>query len=124
MGVLKSAVWGMSVPWTLAVSAALGIWPMFSPAVFGTEKPAADVLHLGGALVVVVAGICMAEVVRIGRYLNVVLGVGIALLPWILGGATWMALLHATFAGLLVAALALPRGPKLESYGMWDRWVR
>ncbi|MEX2592154.1 MAG: vitamin K epoxide reductase, partial [Anditalea sp.] len=60
----------MSFPWTLTVSTILGIWLMFAPAVFGvgTETLAADINHLGGALIAVVAVVCMGEVLRIGRY--------------------------------------------------------
>ncbi|MGH7202033.1 MAG: vitamin K epoxide reductase family protein, partial [Planctomycetaceae bacterium] len=35
--VFLSSIWGMSFPWTLAASSAIGVWLMFSPAVFGVE---------------------------------------------------------------------------------------
>lgn len=124
IGVLKSSVWGLSIPWSLAFSAIIGIWLMFSPTVFETGKPAADVSHLGGALVVVVAGICIAEVVRIGRYLNVLLGFGIAVLPWIINGSSFAAQINSLICGVAIAVLALPRGPKLECYGMWEHYIR
>ena len=121
--VLKASVWGMSVPWTLAVSTLLGIGIVFLPGIFGAEGTAADVLTVGGLLIVTVSVIAFGEVVRLGRYGNVPLGLGVAVLPWVFGAPLVTSLL-ATVAGLAVAALAIPRGPKTESYGSWDRFVK
>jgi uncharacterized membrane protein len=121
--VFQASIWGMSFPWTLVVSTGLGILLMAMPGTLGLEKPVATVFHLGGSLVVVTSVICMGEVVRAGRYLNVVLGLGITALPWFLGGGTLAAQLIALVAGLAVAGLAFPRGPKTENYGLWDRYV-
>ncbi|MGC1272239.1 MAG: hypothetical protein WBC44_00925 [Planctomycetaceae bacterium] len=114
----------MSFPWTLVASAALGVWLMFAPTVFGTDKPAANVGHLGGAWIVTVSVISMGEVLRLGRWLNVLLGLGVAVLPWLLDGATTTGSINATAAGVLIVALAIPRGPKTETYGLWDKYVR
>jgi hypothetical protein len=122
--VFLASVWGMSVPWTLAVSAALGVWLMFAPLVWGTGRPAAHVGHLGGAWVVTVSVISMGEVLRLGRWLNVPLGLGVAASTWLLDGGTAAATVNATVVGLLVASLAFPRGPKTEAYGLWDKYVR
>lgn len=122
--VLAASVWGMSVPWTLAVSAALGVLLMATPDLLGVERPAATVHHLGGALVVVVAVVCMGEVLRIGRYLNVLLGLAVAGLPWVLDGAPLAARALGLAAGLALVALSLPRGVVRERYGSWDRFIR
>ena len=121
--VLKASVWGMSVPWTLAVSTALGIGIVFLPGLFGAEGTASDVLVVGGLLIVTVSVIAFGEVVRAGRFLNVLLGLGVAALPWVYGAPTIASVL-ATITGFAVAALAVPRGPKTETYGSWDRFVR
>jgi hypothetical protein len=120
---LAASVWGMSVPWTLVASIALGLWVMMSPDVLGLGRAAADVLHLGGAVVVVVAVVALAEPLRALRFLNVPLGLAVAILPWVLGGATPAGRVSALIGGLLVAALALPRGSVRERYGAWSRWV-
>jgi hypothetical protein len=122
--VLAASVWGMSVPWTLAASAVLGGLSMAVPDVFGVAKPAAAVFHLGGALALVVAVVCMGEPLRLGRYLNVLLGLGLAVLPWVLGGAGTVPAVLGTVAGGLIALFALPRGVVRERYGGWDRWIR
>jgi hypothetical protein len=79
--------------------------------------------HLGGALIVVVAVISMGEVLRAGRYVNVLLGLMVAVLPWFLDGGTWPGQVHRLLVGLVITGLALPHGPKTEHYGLWDRYV-
>lgn len=116
-------VWGVSVPWTLLVSALLGLWIMFAPSVFGTQAAVADGDHVVGALVVTTSVIVMAEVIRAGRFFNVLLGLWIALAPWILSGATSAAKWNDVVVGLLIAVLALPRGPIRERYAAWDRLI-
>ncbi|MDF9799201.1 hypothetical protein OKW21_004464 [Catalinimonas alkaloidigena] len=124
--VIKASIWGMSIPWTLAVSTLLGIWLMFAPAAFGVsiEASAADINHLGGSLIVVVSVISMGEVVRRGRYLNILLGLLVAVVPWFLQDSNFVLNLSSAITGLLVAGLAIPRGPKKESYGLWDKYVK
>ncbi|MHA7836750.1 MAG: vitamin K epoxide reductase family protein, partial [bacterium] len=59
-----------------------------------------------------------------GRHLNVLLGAGLALLPWLSSGAPGSAQGLALASGIAVLGLALPRGPVRERYGSWDRFVR
>jgi hypothetical protein len=122
--VFKASVWGMSVPWTLGLSALIGLWLMFSPLVFGTQKPAAHIEHVGGALIITVSVICMGEVLRLGRYLNVLLGLVTAVLPWILTGSTMAGRVNDVLVGAAVIALAIPLGKVTEHYGGWDRFVK
>ena len=126
MVVFKASIWGMSFPWTLTVSTLLGLWLMFAPGVFGLSitARAADINHLLGALIVVTAVISMGEVVRIGRYLNILLGVAVAVWPWLVPDGTLLLNLSSSLTGLLVAGLSLPRGPKRETYGLWDKYVK
>lgn len=83
---VSASVWGMSAPATLIVCSLLGVLLMFLPAWFGIsiEERSADVAHLGGALVLTVSVVSMGEVMRIGRYLNLPLALGVAFFPWLL----------------------------------------
>jgi hypothetical protein len=123
--VIAASVWGMSVPWSLALAAGIGIMLVVLPKLFQIPIQASlsDTNHLCGALIVVVAVISMGEVVRAGRYLNVLLGVAVAVLPWLLADGYTTFKLIDTVAGLAVAALAIPRGIKKEQYGLWDKYV-
>lgn len=124
--VYLASIWGMSFPWTLTVSTILGIWLMFAPAAFGVgiETMAADINHLGGSLIVVVAVVCMGEVLRIGRYFNVLLGLVVAVAPWFVQDSNLMLNISGAVAGLIVAVLSIPSGPKTETYGLWDKYVK
>jgi hypothetical protein len=123
--VFKASVWGMSAPWTLILSAVIGIALITLPAFFGVPIQAtlADINHLCGALIVVVAVICMGEVVRAGRYLNVLLGLAVAVIPWFISDTQTTFKIIDTIAGVAVGALSLPIGIKKEQYGLWDKYV-
>lgn len=124
--VFQASIWGMSFPGTLAASALLGVLLMFCPTWFGIDitTSASDIGHLGGALIVTVSVISMGEVVRLGRWLNVPLGLIVAIGPWFAGGMTTGFALACTLLGLAAAGLSIPRGKITESYGDWNRWVR
>ncbi len=123
-GTITSATRGVTVPWTLVGSAAVGLWLMFSRLAFGTEPPMADSDHLVGALIVTVAVMAMAEVARPLRFINVALGLWLIASPWLLIGAAPLASGASVVTGILLIGLSLPRGPRSkEHYGGWDRYV-
>ena len=124
--VFLSSIWGMSFPWTLTAASLIGVGLMFLPTLFGVDIKTgdADVGHFGGALIVTVSVVCMGEVLRLGRYLNVLLALVVGGLPWILDGGSTGYAIAATVAAALVLVLSLPRGPKTEQYGLWDKYVR
>lgn len=121
----RASLWGASVPWNLGIVTVLGLWLLAAPAVFGVDirTGAADVAHIGGAMVIVVAVIAWGEVVRSLRLLNVVAGLAIAGLVLLTSPpARYAVAVVAT--GLAVAALSLRRGRITESYGDWRLLVR
>lgn len=122
--VYQASIWGMSFPWTLTLATALGVWLLIAPGALGIEKPAANVSYIGGSLVIMTAVIAMAEPVRALRYLIVPMGLAVAVVPWLWDGSTTTGHISSLLAGLVVAALALPRGPIREHFGSWDRLVR
>ncbi|MGH7475694.1 MAG: vitamin K epoxide reductase family protein [Longimicrobiales bacterium] len=116
-------VWGVTVPWPLLASALLGMYLMAAPALFGTEGTLADSSHLVGAVVTTTAVIAMAEVTRAARFLNVLLGVWIAIAPLVLEGASAAAIASGVVTGALIVGLSIPRGPVEERYGIYDRFI-
>jgi hypothetical protein len=118
-----SLVWGVTIPWNLAVSAVLSIWLLAAPAVFQTRGAAADSDHLVGAVALTVVAIALAEVTRVARFLNVLCGVWVAVAPWLLSGSTPAARWADLIVGIALILLSLPRGRVREHYGSWDRYV-
>lgn len=124
--VFKASVWGMSIPWTLSLSTILGLFIMFCPAIFNVaiDTMAAHIFHLSGALIVVVSVISMGEIVRLGRYINILLGLLLIIGPWVVIQQSLALNSTGAIVGLLVIALSFPVGPIKEKYGLWDKYVK
>ena len=121
---VRAAVWGVSLPWTLLASVALGLWVMFSPMMFGNSGPAANSDYVAGALVVTIAAISTAEVIRAFRFLNLLMAAWLILAPFVLTGFTGSGRVNDIAVGVALVALTLPRGPVRERYAGWDRFIR
>ena len=123
-GQAGASVWGVTLPWSLLATCAVGVVLMFSRLLFDATGPMADSDHLVGALLITIAGIATAEVARSLRFLNVPLGLWLIGSPWLLTGTTGAQGWYAIASGVLVIALSLPRGRRSEHhYGSWDRFV-
>ncbi|MCW5701637.1 MAG: NAD-dependent epimerase/dehydratase family protein [Bradyrhizobium sp.] len=119
-----AAIRGVTVPWTLLASCAIGVWLMFSRLTFGSEGAVADNDHLVGALIATVAICSMAEVARPLRFLDLLFGMWLIAAPWLLSGGTTGAAWNDVVAGAAIIALSFPRGHRSkEHYGSWDRYV-
>lgn len=115
---------GITLPWTLAASVAVGAFLMLTRLVFGTEGAMADSDHVVGALVITVAVIATAEVARALRFINAGFGLWLVAAPWMLDGASLLASWASVGIGLGLVALSLPRGVRSkEHYASWDRYV-
>ncbi len=110
--------WAVS-NWNLLLSAGLGVWLMFAPAVFGTTGRAADSDHLFGALVITFAVIAMAEVARVVRFINILFGAWLVAAPFILNGFTTISTFSDLAAGAALILLSFPRGKIRGRYGSW-----
>ena len=124
-----SAAWaeakqGMTLPWTLTASVAVGAFLMLTRLTFGTEGAMANSDHLMGALTITVAIIATAEVARALRLVNIGFGVWLIAAPFVLEGASDVATIGSVLLGLALIALSLPRGRLSgEHYAGWDRFV-
>lgn len=120
-----ASLWGSSAPWNLNAVSALGVWLLAAPAVFGVSirSGAADVAHIGGAVVIVAAVIAMGEPVRAIRLLAAAAGLAVAGLVFLTEpDAGFAAAMVVT--GVAVAALSMPRGELRETYGDWRLLTR
>ena len=115
---------GITLPWTLAASVALGLILMFTRALLGTEGAMANSDHLMGALTITVAIIATAEVARALRFLNVLFGAWLLAAPFLLEGGSSAATIVSIVVGLALIVLSLPRGKRsAEHYAGWDRLI-
>ena len=118
-----AAAWGVSLPLTLVIVGAVGVWLMVAPAAFGSTGTAADSDRLVGAVILTIAAISTAEVVRAFRFVNLLLGMWLLFAPWSMTGAAVLGRWNDVASGLLVLALTVPRGAVRERYAGWDRLV-
>jgi nucleoside-diphosphate-sugar epimerase/uncharacterized membrane protein len=121
---IAQATRGVTYPWTLLLSIAIGVWLTFTRLSFDSSGAMANSDHLIGALVVTFSIMAFAEVGRALRYINIPLGAWLIAAPWLLDGiasplATW----NGVMSGIAVIALALPRGRIKDSYAGWDRYI-
>jgi len=115
---------GVTYPWTLMLSIAIGIWLTFTRVSFDTAGAMADSDHMVGLLVLTFTLIALAEVGRATRFINIPFGLWLIAAPWLLDGiasplATW----NGVICGVLLIVLAIPRGKIKDSYAGWDRYI-
>ncbi len=115
---------GVTLPWALLASVAVGLWFMFTRLSLGTSGQMANSDHLIGALVVTFSIIAFAEVARPLRFINAGFGLWLIAAPWLLtGNASAVADWAGMAGGALLIALSIPRGRIANSYAGWDRFV-
>jgi len=108
---IRQAALGVTLPWALLASCAVGLWFMFTRLSFGTSGQMANSDHLFGALVVTFAIIAFAEVARPLHFINMAFGLWLIAATWLLtGNFTPFADWAGRAGGILLIALSIPRG--------------
>jgi hypothetical protein len=100
---------GLTLPWDLALAAAVGLGRMFTRPLFGVDGALAHMHHVVGALTMTVVWISCAEVARTARLLIVPLGITVAASPFVFPSSlagTAVSLL----AGLALMVFSIRRG--------------
>lgn len=113
---------GVSLPWRLALTIAVGAGLMFTR-LLGVDSASADAHHLVGALAITVAIAACAEVGRPARWLNALLGLAL-LIHAFAGGGAGLGSAISVAAGLALAALSVPRGALHHHYASLDPWLQ
>jgi len=111
---------GVTFPWTLWASMAIGMLLMATPLLFGSSGAAADSDHVAGALVVTFSIMAWAEVARPLRYVNAILGAWLVFAPWHIAGYSAPAAAATVAAGIALVLLAIPKGAVQGHYAQWD----
>jgi len=113
---------GVSLPWNLAICAAIGLFLLFTRVVFGVDGNLAHAHHVIGSLAMTVVSLSAAEVARALRYINVPLGLALMASPFVFAGST-AAMVASVLLGACLVLLSSPRGSIKEKYGNWDRLI-
>ncbi|MFC0134181.1 DNA polymerase III subunit epsilon [Massilia eurypsychrophila] len=111
---------GVTFPWTLWASMAIGMLLMLTPLLFGTQGAAADSDHVIGSLVVTFSIMAWAEVARPLRYVNAAFGAWLVLAPWHIAGFSVPAAAATVAAGVALIVLSIPKGAVESHYAQWD----
>ena len=117
---LPPMVWGVGLPWAHVTIALLGMALLFLPDLTAMTGAARANVYLSATIIIVTAVVAWAEVARPMRFLNLPLGLWLAVSPLALTGGTWFGDTVLAVAGLTIAALSLPRGRVRETYGNWS----
>jgi hypothetical protein len=116
--------WGLTFPSTLLFSALLGVWLLLSEAMVGQVHAVATANHVLGTLIIVSSLLACAEVLRSVRYVNVVFGALVCMVPWYythgLNAEGWVNLI----TGLAVLFLSFSKGQVRQRYGSIERCIR
>lgn len=113
---------GVSLPWNLALAAAVGVWLMLTRLSLGSGGGMANADHMIGALVLTVVAIAAADVARPVRFLIAPLGAALLITPFVYQ-ADGAALVASLACGAALIGLSLPRGRISRDYGGWNRWL-
>lgn len=114
---------GVTMPWSLGLSALIGVWLLFTRLTLGTTGEIANVDHAIGFMVLTTISVAAAEPTRAARYLNMLFGAALVAAPFHFDAGS-LSLANGIICGMALIALSRPRGPIRERYGSWDRWIR
>lgn len=115
---------GVSFHPYLLVAALIGIFLMTLPSYFHLSNKLSDIIHVAGALSVVVSLVSLAEIARVGRILNILIGLVLIFItlynePQSQVEAEW-AIVCAAIALML---LSCKRGKIEEKYGAYQKFI-
>ncbi|HEY7343703.1 MAG TPA: hypothetical protein VH591_22730 [Ktedonobacterales bacterium] len=105
--------------WFQIVSIALGIWLLVAPGVLPSTEPGAAIARIAGPLAILIGVLAVRSVTRPVRALNVLNGMFLAIVPWLVPN-TGALLLTGVLVGWAIIVLSIPRGAvRQETGGGW-----
>jgi len=115
---------GFSVPWNLAVCAALGIWLMACPVVLRIRGESSVSCEVTGALIIAIATLACAEPLRPIRFAGVACGIWLLIFsPWTFPAVSPVTYANELLVGIAVILCSAPRGRIRDRFGSWDRYL-
>ncbi len=119
-----ASVQGVTVPWPIVAQLAIGVWLMARPDILPFVGRTADCDHLLGALAVTVAALASAEVTRIARFINALLGLLLIVLAFLFARHLPIVFGSEFISGIILIFVSLPKGHIIERYAGWDKYVK
>lgn len=121
---IDAMLWGVTFPKTLILCMVLGVMLMFTPSYLGMENGLlANNDYIVGALVATISFISTAEVIRIARFFNLLLGLWVLIFSFIFIPSWNGYFIYHIFWSLLLIVATIPRGKIFEHYGTWDEYI-
>jgi hypothetical protein len=115
--------WGITLPWNLLVSIAIGIWLMASPSVLRIHGGLATSNYIIGPMIAAFSVISLAEAFRGIRFVNILFGISLIMAPWLASESNLFLIASSVLSGLIVIFLALRRGKVSERFGAWEKLI-
>jgi hypothetical protein len=119
-----ASVQGVTVPLAIGVQLLIGLWLMSMPDILSFNGRAADFNHLFGALVVTVATVAIAEVTRIARFINMILGLILVITAYPFFSHFHVVFFSNLICGLALIKVSLSKGLIVERYAGWDKYIK
>jgi len=119
-----ASVQGVTVPWPIIAQLSIGVWLMVRPDILPFAGRTADADHLLGAMVVTVAAVASAEVTRIARFINVFMGLLLIISALLFARQLPIVFFSELISGVILIVVSLPKGPIIERYAGWDKYVK
>ncbi len=111
-------------PWNLFVAIIIGLWIMLMPAILGFSGSLADSNYLTGALIITFSIISMSEIVRTGRFLNILCALWLIISTWVFGDAGTVVLIAEITAAILLIILSIRKGIIKDQHGGFNKYIK
>ncbi len=119
-----ASIRGVTIPWSIATQLTIGIWLMARPDILPSTGMTANCDHIIGALVVTVAAVASAEVTRMTRLVNVLLGILLIVLAFLFAMHLPIIFCSELLSGILLILASIPKGRIVERYAGWNKYIR
>ena len=114
---------GVTISWNLVVTALLGVWMVVSDHLVQLPSSISNSNYIAGLLVYTFSILAMAELTRPARYINVLFGLWLAIVPWLASDVSTFTLLNQTLTGTAILLFSLRLGPIRSRYGTLSRFI-
>lgn len=119
-----ASVQGVSLPWTIIVQVIVGVWLMARPSILPFNIESANCDHWMGAIIVTVAAVSTAEVIRTVRFVNVLAGLAVLILTLVFASGSIVVLISGIVSSVVLIVASLPRGVIVEQYASWNKLIK